>query len=140
MNQLAVSTKARVEPGQGPLDAIVITADRLTDDRIRGALNKLTRSPRHHGRTSTRRPAGVPVDIDPQGGRQYNQGTITGDSPITDPGPASLGSMPVSVVTSTQDRPVLDPQTIGHRLGHYPPRRGATWVSPRSSPLGPRPR
>ena len=135
MNQPAVSTKTRVEPGQGPLDAVVIAADRLTDDGTRGVGDKLTRPRRHEARTITRRQPGAPVGTDPQGSRCYNGSNINAcASLITDPGPASLGSMPVSVVTSTQDRPVLDPQTIGHRLGHHPPRRGVAWASPHSDP------
>jgi len=131
MNQPAVITKARVEPEQGPPSAIVIAADQTTDDGIR-ALDKLARPHRHEARTVTRRPAGVPVGIDPQGGRQDNVGPITGDAPpITDPGSASLGNVSVSAATRTQDRPVLgpperragQPSSLGESSHPVPPGR-----------------
>jgi hypothetical protein len=77
----------------------VTAANRLTDDGIRGVLDKLLGSHRHHAGTIT----GVP-----QGSQQRNVGTITGGaSPITDPGPASLGNVSKSpVVTRTPARPV----------------------------------
>ena len=103
MQRTALATKARVESEQGPPSAVVPIANRLTGDGIRTTLDKLTRSHRHHATT---------IIGASQRSRRYNAGTITGDaSPITDPGPASLGNGSQSVVIGTSVRPSRDPST-----------------------------